>query len=142
MLTLSNINNIKSKLSSIDSVDELSNNDKQLYELLKKHYTLFVGCDISKDDFAVNVKNASSETIYEGTFLNHYAGFCQFYEALNQLNKSKAFTFQVAVECTGPYHKALIQFLQDKEIEVFLYTFCCKIDHSKPHEIRIGSFNS
>lgn len=121
MLTFSHIENIKNKLSSISSIDELSKEDRQLYELVSKHYTLFVGIDISQNDFSVDIKRANCETIYAGAFENHHAGFLGFYETLNRLNQSSEYKYQIAIESTGPYHKALVRFLQDKEIEVFLY---------------------
>jgi len=121
MLTLSHIENITNQLSSIEKINELESHDKQLYELLSKHYTLFVGSDVSQDDFSISVKKADCETIYTGIFFYHHAGFEEFYSTLNQLNQAGDFKFQVAIESTGPHHKALVRFLQEKEIEVFVY---------------------
>jgi len=98
MLALSHIQNITNQLSSIESINELESHDKQLYELISKHYTLFVGSDVDKDYFSVNVKKASGDTIYADKFLNHHAGFLRFYESLERLNQEKNFKFQVAIE--------------------------------------------
>ena len=121
MLTLSHIENIKTKLSSISSVDELSCEDKQLYQLLEKHYTFFVGADVSCDTFCIDIKRYNGETIYKDQFSNHHQGFCELCEAFSGLNPKKEFKFVVAAESTGPYHKALVRFLQEKKIEVFVY---------------------
>jgi transposase len=121
MLTLSHIDDIKTKLSSIESINELESDDKQLYELIEKHYTLSVGTDVSQDKFAINVKRASSLTICVDEFDNHHQGFCKLYETFNNLNPDKEFKFQVAIESTGPHHKALVRFLQERGIEVFVY---------------------
>jgi transposase len=121
MLTISHIENIKNKLSSISSLDELEKEDKQLFDLVSKHYTFSVGIDVSQDEFSINVKKTSGETIYTDTFENHHAGFCKLYETFTNLNDKKEYKFQVAIESTGPYHKALVRFLQEKGIEVMLY---------------------
>ncbi|MFQ5753570.1 MAG: transposase, partial [bacterium] len=121
MLTLSHLDDIKTQLSSIESIDELEDHDKQLYELLSKHYTLFVGIDVSQASFAINVKKANCDTIYVEEFENHQEGFCKLIETFNFLNEQKEFKFVVAIESTGPHHKALVRFLQEKGIEVFVY---------------------
>jgi ribosomal protein S8 len=121
MLQLSHLENIKNKLSYISSLDELEKEERQLYSLIEKHYTLYVGIDISQDEFAINVKNASCETIYKDGFDNHHSGFCKLLETFNSLNEQKEFRFAVAIESTGPYHKALVRFLQESGISVFLY---------------------
>ena len=89
--------------------------------MIEKHYTLFVGIDVSQEQFAINVKKASCETIYKDTFENHQSGFCKLLETFNCLNESTEFKFAVAIESTGPYHKSLVRFLQEHGIEVFLY---------------------
>lgn len=114
MLTLSHIDKIKVKLSEISSLDELEQSDKQLFDLIEKHYTLFVGADVSKDKFAINVKKYNCETIYQGEFSNHHAGFCQLIDTFNCLNESTQFKFVVAIESTGPYHK--LDFLVDDKV--------------------------
>ena len=121
MLTLSHIDSIKTKLSSISSIDDLSDEDKQLYSLLEKHYTFFVGADVSQDNFSIDVKRYNCDTIYKDEFSNHHQGFCELYEAFNSLNDAKEFQFVVAIESTGPYHKALVRFLQEGGISVFVY---------------------
>lgn len=121
MLTLSHIDSIKTKLSSISSIDDLSDEDKQLYSLLEKHYTFFVGADVSQDKFSIDVKRYNCDTIYKDEFSNHHQGFCELYEAFNSLNEAQEFQFVVAIESTGPYHKALVRFLQEGGISVFVY---------------------
>lgn len=121
MLKLSHLQQIKVKLSSISSLDELEKEDRQLYQLIEKHYTLYVGIDVSQDEFCVNVKKASSLTIYEDKFENHHNGFAKLLETFDYLNHQQQFQYVVAVESTGPYHKALVRFLQEKGIEVMLY---------------------
>jgi hypothetical protein len=116
MLTFSHIEKIQNKLSPISSLDELEKENKQLYELIEKHYTLSVGIDVSQDEFSIDVCKASSDTIYTDKFENHHEGFCKLLETLNSLNSGKKFKFQVAIESTGPYHKALVQFLQENGI--------------------------
>lgn len=121
MLTLSHLDNIKSRLSEVTSLDQLEQEDKQLYQLIEKHYTLFVGTDVSKDNFSIDVKKASCETICINEFENHHQGFCSFLETLNGLNEAGEYKFAVAIESTGAHHKSLVRFLQEKEISVFVY---------------------
>ena len=97
MLQLSHLENIKNKLSDISSLDELEKEERQLYNLIEKHYTLYVGIDVSQDDFSINVKKASCETIYQDTFDNHHSGFCQLLEAFNSVNEAGEFKFAVAI---------------------------------------------
>jgi len=97
MLRLSHIQKIKTQLSKIESTDELDGHDKQLYELLQKHYTLFVGTDVSCDSFSINIKKANCETIYKDDFSNHHEGFCELISTFNLLNEQKEFKFQVAI---------------------------------------------
>ena len=54
MLTLSHLDNIKSKLSEVSSLDELEQEDQQLYKLIEKHYTLDHTMTGSGHFFAVN----------------------------------------------------------------------------------------
>jgi transposase len=121
MLRLSHVQNITDKLSKIDSINELEAYDKQLYSLLSKHYTLFVGADVSCEVFSIDIKKANCETIHINEYKNHHDGFCKLMETFNALNDEKEFKFQVAIESTGPHHKALVRFLQEREIEVFVY---------------------
>jgi len=100
MLTLSHLDNIKTKLSEVSSLDELEPEDKQLYKLIEKHYTLFVGTDVSKDNFSIDVKKASCETIGINEFENHHQGFCSLLETLNGLNEAGEYKFAVAIEST------------------------------------------
>ena len=79
MLTLSHLDNIKTKLADVSSLEQL----EQLYKLIEKHYTLFVGTDVSQDNFSIDVKKASCETICINEFENHHQGCCSLLETLN-----------------------------------------------------------
>ena len=107
MLNLSHIENIKNKLSYISSLDELEKEERQLYNLIEKHYTLFVGIDVSQEEFSVNVKKASCETIYKDGFENHHSGFCKLLETFNCVNESTEFKFAVAIEALESQSKLI-----------------------------------
>lgn len=89
MLRLSHVQNITDKLSKIDSINELEAYDKQLYSLLSKHYTRFVGVDVSQEVFSIDVKKANCETLYIDEYKNHHDGFCKLMETFNALNEQK-----------------------------------------------------
>ena len=95
--------------------------DPQLAQLIAKHFTLHVGADVCAASFVVAVKNAASQILETGSFENHNDGYQQFLARLSHLNPSGVYQIKVAIECTGPYHLALVRFLQEHGVEVYLY---------------------
>lgn len=113
---------IKQQLATVSDDAGVSELDPQLKKLLQKHFTLYVGADVCRDSFVVEVKKASDQTLLKGQFDNHHTGFQQFLSRLQDLNPENIYRIQVATECTGPYHLSLVRFLLDHGIEVFVFS--------------------
>jgi len=121
MLSTEQIQNISRQLTQMELHPELSESNPQLLRLIAKHFSRFVGVDVCQLSFDAVAKNADSQVVKRGQFDNDHDGFSAFSLWLNELSTNESYRIIVAIECTGPYHLALVRFLKESGIEVFLF---------------------
>lgn len=121
LLTDQQMQNLRQQLNGAKSPADLLLEDPQLSRLLAKRFTFYVGADVCATDMTVVVKNATFEILFQGEFPNEHKGFEELMNTLFSLNPDKTYWVKVAIECTGPYHLALVRFLKENGVEVYLY---------------------
>jgi hypothetical protein len=112
---------ITQQMANTASAEDLLERDPQLGRLLAQYFTLFVGIDVCLTTFMVVVKNSAFHLLASQQFDNETPGFEQLLAFLKTLNPDNTMQIQAAIECTSVYHLALVRFLKEQEIEVFVY---------------------
>ena len=112
---------ITQQMAHTVSAEDLFKRDPQFGRLLAQYFTLFVGIDVWRISFTGVVKNSAFQVLGSQQFDNETQGFEHFMEFKKALNPDNTYRIQVAMECTSVYHLALVRFLLEKGIEVYLY---------------------
>jgi len=109
------------QMANTASAQDLLARDPHLERLLAQYFTLSVGIDVCLTTLMVVVKNSAFHLLAHQPFDNEAQGFFDLLEFLKTLNPDNTYRIQVAIECTSVYHLALVRFLKEKGIEVYLY---------------------
>jgi len=82
------------------------------------NYKFYVGVDVSKDSFAVCIKDSKGNGIFQGSFTQSLDGFQSFLDAINQ-STSQAPSI-IGMESTSIYYLNLMTFLIEHNINIVI----------------------
>lgn len=81
-------------------------------------YGLYIGVDISKESFAVCIKNPEGKTLFQGSFPQSLEGFQSFLQTINDTYPQTSVI--VGMESTSIYYLNLLSFLIEHNIDTVI----------------------